>query len=337
MKWLRIILLFPLSLIYGLVMSMRNLAFNMGWKKSMHVKNAISVGNLAVGGTGKTPAIKFLIKHFSSDSHTVVVSRGYGRKSKGLVELKENTPSAIGGDEPTEILSAFPETRVVVAEKRVEAVNYVQSSGNDKELFLFDDLFQHRYVKPGVNILLSTFQNPYFKDFVMPSGWLREFRSGVSRADIIVFTKCPKNLEREKADEMMKRARVSTPVFFAGMKYDEVRWKFGENGSKDVLAFSAIANPAPFMEHMNNCFNVVIESNFNDHYTYKEEDVQKLVTMAKADKLNLICTAKDYVKIREFDFIFKNNGINLGVLNVEMEILFDQKKEFIEVIQEKLK
>ncbi len=193
-------LLFPLSVIYGLIMRLRNLLYDVGVLKSRSYNlPVICVGNMNTGGTGKTPHIEYLIR--SLKNHPVaVVSRGYGRNTKGLIEVQLQSEASKVGDEPLQIKKKFPSIRCVVCEKRSKAIEYLMSHHPEVEVILLDDAFQHRSVKAGLNILLTQYDDLYVNDLILPAGNLREPASGASRAQIIIVTKSPSTLNHtEKA------------------------------------------------------------------------------------------------------------------------------------------
>ena len=204
MRILRFIL-FPFAIIYGCITWMRNKFFDWGLKKEEKIPfPSICVGNLSVGGTGKTPHVLLLNQWLSEEKKVTIISRGYGRKTKGLIWADENSNADTIGDEPMLFHLAQPEPTVIVPEKRVEAVNALQAKNTENTVVLLDDAFQHRHVKAGLNILLCDFNAPYFHDFMLPTGNLREFRSGAKRADIVIVTKCPDKISNQQKEVFLQ-------------------------------------------------------------------------------------------------------------------------------------
>jgi tetraacyldisaccharide 4'-kinase len=286
-----------------------------------------------MGGTGKTPAIKFLLENFKAPNNAVI-SRGYGRKSSGYKVVEKDSDPEISGDEPLEIKQAFPASKVVVCEKRQTAVNILEKEG-PQDLLLFDDLYQHRHVSTDCNILLSSFSNLFYKDFVMPAGTLREFAFNKNRSDVLLITKCPASLSKNQAQEIKNKSGVSVPVFFSGLDYENTEWRINQPYHKQVILLSSIANTVEFFQEGNNQYRVIEELKFPDHYNYTAKKVLEIIGLANKKKADIVTTAKDIVKLHKFEHLFK--GVALGVIEVNMQILFNEKENFIKIINTKLK
>ena len=330
MKLLRLIFLFPLGLLYGLILQTRNLFFKWGIYKQIKTSfPSISVGNLAMGGTGKTPTIKFLLEQHKEE-HTTVISRGYGRESSGFMEVTLDSKAIKTGDEPLEIKNAYPETQVFVCEKRKDALKKITQT----DLILFDDLYQHQWVKPNCNILLTTYENPFYKDFVLPAGNLREFGFNKNRADLLVVTKCPLNLSLEKAKIIKKKCGVSYPVFFSGLEYGNTIWKKEVESAQDVLLLSSIAHATAFKKEAMSRYNIVDEIKLKDHFTYTEKKVKEIIAVANKNRARIVTTAKDMAKLNTFETLLKDT--HLGYFDVRMSILFNEKEAFLKQIKNKI-
>lgn len=298
---------FPFALLFNLVTSVRNRMYDRGVRKSTRFDaNVIAVGNLAIGGTGKTPMIHHLIQYFHGKNLKVcTLSRGYGRDTSGfrLAALPVDSPATIG-DEPYGYLERYEsQVPVAVGEERDLAISELLLHEPDSYAVLLDDAFQHRRVTPTVNIVLTTFQNPFYKDYLLPAGRLRESRKGAARADIVVVTKCPYFLS--EADQVRMKhaiARYSDAiVFFMTINYLEPK-PFFENGkplTNRVLAISGMAQPKPFEDHLSRYFNVVLSHHYRDHYKYKKEDIKDMIRELGPD-VSLITTEKDMVKLKRF-------------------------------------
>ena len=287
-------LLSPLSLLYGLGVSFRNWTYERGIQKSISFSvPVISVGNLTVGGAGKTPHIEYLIRGLEPYLNIATLSRGYRRKSKGFIHVQPHMDANMVGDEPLQYARKFPNLTVTVAEERAFAIPEIMARKPDTQLVLLDDAFQHRTVKPGLNILLTTFDNPFTQDYLLPSGRLREWRSGYERADIIIVSKCPNDLDRATADALIEEIEPlpHQRVFFSYYDYaapyymldHRYRLKMEENVS--VLLISAIANTDYLLEHLHRQSPHVQTLDYEDHHRGLES--QDLVDTDEPGQLDL--------------------------------------------------
>lgn len=315
MKHLRWLLL-PFSMIYGAITGIRNAFFSAGWLSSYSIPGkSIVIGNLSVGGTGKTPLVIYLTRHFLETGYEVAtLSRGYGRKTKGLLHATNNSSAEEIGDEPLQYQTRFgKEVLVTVAEKRAEGVKAIREKRVPETIILLDDAFQHRKVKAGINILVTEFQRPFSDDFILPVGRLREPKAGAKRADIIIVTKCPELISEEKRSELEKK--LTTPgqyLFFSRIKYGDLIRISGETPKniKNVLLVTGIGNPTPLISHLNLSFHVSHMS-YPDHYHFTEKDIiaihQKFNTFASRETI-IVTTEKDYMRLQKFDAI--SNGLH---------------------------
>ena len=214
-----------ISILYGSVVHVRNFLFDIGiFNQKKFESKIIGVGNISVGGTGKTVLIDYFSKFLKGKYKISVISRGYKRKSKGLIEVDSFSDYQKVGDEPYMLFLKNPHTKIVVSENRVKAIEFLENKYLYKKIFLLDDVFQHRWIKPGLNILLTKYNSPFFYDFVLPYGKLREFRSGYKRSDIILVTKCPDkmdNLEKKVFSEKIK-LKKNQKIFFSTISYNEL-------------------------------------------------------------------------------------------------------------------
>ncbi|WP_243389022.1 tetraacyldisaccharide 4'-kinase [Flavobacterium aurantiibacter] len=299
MKFLRF-LLFPFAVIYGWITAVRNLLFDFQLLrgKTFDVP-VISVGNLSVGGTGKTPHVEYLIRTLSASHRVAVLSRGYKRKSQGFVLASANSTVADLGDEPFQYHRKFPQIQVAVDANRRRGIELLSRSSFQPEIILLDDAFQHRYVKPDVQILLSTFEQPFFSDFLLPTGNLREYRSGAKRADLIVITKCPPDLNAQVlASYVSEIKRYSkAEVFFSTVGYAEqtegdFQLKTSELPQLKKAIFTGIAQPNPFVAQILNPTDAVFE--FADHHDLTESE--RAMIQKSADLV--VTTEKDYVRVK---------------------------------------
>lgn len=303
MKLLRKIL-FPLVPVYYGVTTLRNMLYDLGLKKSKsYTLPVICVGNLSVGGTGKTPMIEYLVKLLKDDYKLATLSRGYKRKSEGFQLANENTTVEILGDEPFQFYSKFQEEiEVAVDGNRQEGIETLMALKSPPEIILLDDAYQHRKVKAGFNILLTTYHNLYTDDFVLPTGNLREPRSGANRANIIVVTKCPNNLEASKKVEIVNQInpKKHQSVFFSSIDYsEEVISLIGTKAIDklhDFTLVTGIANPKLLVDFLNNKDLKFEHLNFKDHHGFTQEDISKL-----KEKELIVTTEKDFMRLKHYE------------------------------------
>jgi tetraacyldisaccharide 4'-kinase len=302
-------LLFPLSLFYWLITSFRNHLYNIGYQKSLEFDvNLICVGNLTVGGTGKTPMVEYLIRLLSASYKIATLSRGYGRKTSGfrLANLEESANTL--GDEPFQFYKKFGDKIVVaVGEERALAIPQIIFHHEDRNLIILDDAFQHRRVLPNFNLLLSDYNRPFYNDYLLPAGMLRESRGGAKRANAVVVTKCPQNISIGEKNEIIvniqKYSGKDTPVFFSGIKYMPPQSVFSTSGinfSENILLFSGIANPDLLEVYVKNTYNLIRHIKFADHYNYSQKDIERLkkeFDQIQSNNKCILTTEKDMVKL----------------------------------------
>ncbi len=302
-------LLYPLSLCYDVVTKVRNRMFDVGIKKSHNFDHpSIVVGNLNVGGSGKTPMVEFLVEEFAKMFNLVVLSRGYGRKTSGFLMVNENLGPLEVGDEPFQIFSKFREKiKVAVGEKRVPAVTGILRNHPETNLILLDDAFQHRYLRADFYILLTTYQNPFFEDQVLPLGRLRESKMGARRANVVVVTKCPSDLEASERKSYTDRIAEFTPAktIFSTIQYGEPISVL-ENGSSvksKAILVSGIANESLFVRECERRFEVVEKISYGDHHDYKVSEIKYIRDLIRLHKdCMVITTEKDAVKLKNPSF-----------------------------------
>jgi tetraacyldisaccharide 4'-kinase len=334
-------LLLPFSLLYGFITWLRNVCYDLKIFKSYHSKlKTIVIGNLQVGGSGKTPMTAYLYWMLSSKYNTAVLSRGYGRKTKGLCVANAESNSETIGDEPLWYHQTLPGAQVVVSESRENGLKHLEQT--DAELVLLDDAFQHRAVTCGIQIILSDYKKPYYKDFPMPFGRLREFSSGAKRADIIVISKCPENMGLQEKLEFLKgiKAKDTQDVFFSTLQIGNPR-KLKGNLSIDkrpfnkIIALSGIANPASFTEICQRISKNCEAISFKDHHNYTVQDMKQILSKLDDDTI-VFTTEKDAVKLSAVD-IYNLIPINqFYILPVQVQFLFDDETHFDNLIKQKL-
>ena len=326
------ILLFPFALVYLVITTFRNFLYDVNFLKSYSFNSTIiGVGNLSLGGTGKTPFVEFLIKKYSKRFNIALISRGYKRKSIGFYKADSNSSPDLIGDEPFQIFKKFSNITVAVDKNRANAISKILNEEKRTNLFILDDSFQHRKVKPNVNIILTTFSDPFYDDCIFPIGNLRESKKSINRADIVVVTKSPKDLKTDKKNQIKSKLNIAhhQNVFFTSINYGNVlkgdaNFKINDLKNKKILIVSGIANSRLFVEFFSQK-NIEYEHvNFSDHHNYTQEDINKI----ESDNESLIITTeKDFQKIQ---FLERKN--KWSYLEIETKFIEDEEK-FDSVLQ----
>jgi tetraacyldisaccharide 4'-kinase len=302
MNFLRKIL-FPFAILYGFITSIRNFLFDKGILKSYSFDlPIIAVGNLSVGGTGKTPQIEYLIRLLSDKYKVATLSRGYKRQSEGFVLASPTSDALQLGDEPFQFYQKFKNIQVAVDANRKNGIEQLLSYSNSPEIILLDDAFQHRKVKAGFYIMLTSYGDLYCNDFMLPTGNLREHRSGAERANIIIITKCPSNLPLEDRKSIKKQLNL-TPnqsLFFTFIDYDDVVYSDGktikaaEVKGTDKILLAGIAKPESFFAHLKQENDECLT--FPDHHHFSESELEEI--KKKAVNKIIVTTEKDYVRLK---------------------------------------
>ncbi|CAM1344446.1 tetraacyldisaccharide 4'-kinase [Tenacibaculum amylolyticum] len=327
-------LLFPFAIIYDIITSIRNLFFDRGILKSTSFKiPVIAVGNLSVGGTGKTPQIEYLIRLLKDDYKIAVLSRGYKRKTKGFQLVNDSHTAEDVGDEPLQFYSKFKGIHVAVDVNRTEGIQKLQEL-IQPDIVLLDDAFQHRKVNAGHYILLTKYNDLYSKDFLLPTGNLRESRSGAKRAKSIVVTKCPSDMSDIEREKIKKQLKVlpEQQVFFTTISYDEdikgeeKAINITDLKDEKVTLVTGIANPTPLLSYLDEKEIEYKHVKFPDHHHFSSQDILKIEATRK--QLNedgiILTTEKDYVRLQgklanvfyieiRTEFIKNEEGFNMQV------------------------
>ncbi len=343
-KWL-----LPLSFLYGLGVRFRNILFDWGiYKSKSFPMPIICVGNLTVGGTGKTPHTELLIELLQEEYNVAVLSRGYKRKTKGYLEATElSTPFSIG-DEPCQIKSKYPEITVAVDRDRCNGIEKLMSRQTPSlDVILLDDAFQHRKVKAGLNILLTDYNRLFTEDKLLPAGRLREPIKGKDRAHIVIVTKCPEDIKPIHYNIVSKHLDLYPfqDLFFSTFKYGDLNPVFPNNHSirklssihseEEVLLVTGIANPAKLKEKITEYTSKITSLNFQDHHNFKATDIKKIANhfekMKSSSKI-IITTEKDAIRLKGIKEIPDEIKNNLYALPVRILILQQQKHKFIKKI-----
>lgn len=331
-------LLFPLAIIYDFVTRTRNLFFDARILKHTSFKiPLIIVGNLSVGGTGKTPQIEYLIRLLIHNHKTAILSRGYKRKTTGFVLLNKNHSATDVGDEPLQYFKKFKNIHVAVDENRVEGITHLISQ-KKPDVILLDDAFQHRKVKGSYYILLTKFNDLFIDDFLLPTGNLRESAQGAKRADVILVTKCPNNISKNEQDSIkQKLSKFNKKVFFSSISYGDtvlgtLKIPTSELKNFEVLLITGIANPDPLTDYLKS-LNVKFQHlKYADHHYFSENEIKNIER--KFDAIQspkmILTTEKDFVRLEAY-------MKDLSYLPIETSFLNNENEVFNRIINAHLK
>ncbi|MCC6633865.1 MAG: tetraacyldisaccharide 4'-kinase [Chitinophagaceae bacterium] len=332
------VLLLPFAIIYGIVVSIRNWLFNKNYFKSAKFNfPLICVGNLAVGGTGKSPMVEYLVKILQPHFKTATLSRGYKRKTKGYALANTQTTALEIGDEPMQFHLKFPDVAVAVGEERLVAIPQLLHDKPDLEVIVLDDAFQHRSVNAGLNIILTEYSNLYTQDFFLPTGDLRDEKRSAVRADIIVVTKCPTSITQDKKYKILRSIKPlkHQRVFFTTIDYgtpyhiynNQDEWVLTPN--EEVLLVCGIANPKPLKEYLHTAVHTYYQKDYSDHHIFNIDDlneIKQVFDKIKANRKLILTTEKDAVRLMKFSEVLKD--LPLYVLPVKHKFLFDDTQVF---------
>ncbi len=331
-------LTYPLSLLYNFITAIRNGLYSIGILRSFRSGTpTVCIGNLSTGGTGKSPHIEWLIEKLKPELNLGVLSRGYRRKTKGYrLATKDSTADEIG-DEPMQFKQKHPSVHVAVDENRMHGIQKLIQK-HQPDLILLDDAFQHRRVESGFKVLLTEYQKPFFKDFVLAAGNLRENRMGASRSDIVIVTKCPESLDEDKRKYFQKKIKFYTksPVVFSHVNYEPLQSLWGHEKAlanyAHIIALTGIAKPNLFVSKVKEMADNVQHHKFPDHYSFKESDILQLRTSYEnIDTVSkvIITTEKDAMRLKVFEEELKDLPIFYWPISISMSNsdtdLFDAK------------
>lgn len=337
------ILAFPVSLLYGSIIFLRNKLYDTGLLKSVKFNlPVISIGNLSTGGTGKTPHIEYLIRLLKGKYTIATLSRGYGRSSFGFLIATETSDTSQIGDEPRQFKNKFNDVIVAVDANRVRAVRKLLKQFPHIQTVLLDDAYQHRAITPGISILLTDYNDMYYHDYILPTGSLREFRSGVKRADIIIVTKSPEILSPIEKRRIMKKINPETyqKVYFSYVHYGNflplgsknhkalVSKEFYFERNYSIVLFTGIANGTYLEYYLKSKIENLVVMRFADHHEYTADEliqVRKKWDSIKSENKIILTTEKDAMRLAKESLIevFKN----IPLFYIPIEILFHDKEE----------
>ncbi|HEY4154406.1 MAG TPA: tetraacyldisaccharide 4'-kinase [Puia sp.] len=335
------ILLLPFSLIYGLIVYIRNWLFDKKFIQSASFNlPLICVGNLAVGGTGKSPMVEFLIGNLKDRFKVAILSRGYKRKTSGYALATGTTNALEIGDEPMQFFNKFPDVTVAVGEERIVAIPQLLHDKPDTQVIILDDAFQHRYVKAGFNILLTDVNNLFTRDWFLPTGDLRDQKKSYLRADLLVVTKCSADLSLAEKRWLIKEINPAShqKVFFTAIRYGKpyqivTKEIYIPVKETEVLLVTGIANPAPLKRHLEENFKAYDELAYGDHHIFSIDDLKYILARFKqiqSDHKIIITTEKDAVRLIKFSQQLE--GLPLFVLPIQPVFLFHEETEFVRLI-----
>lgn len=328
------LLLLPFSIIYGAITAIRNKLYDFKVLSSFEIPiKSICVGNLSVGGTGKSPLVILLAEYLIKQGYTpAILSRGYGRKTKGLIEVNMNHQSSDVGDELLQYQNRFSNrVKLVASESRKKGVQYILDKHQEVDIILLDDAYQHRKIKAGFNIVVTPYHKPFFNDFILPMGYLRELKSGIKRSNATVISKCPSEISALNKKSFEEKCGKN--VHFSRIKYGDIK---GINGDKlkdieNLIVVTGIGDPLPLIQHLSSTYSIK-HIEFKDHHNFSAEDFKNVAdffgTFA-ANNTVVITTEKDYMRVRDnHDY----NAVGLQWCYQEMNIELLDDRAFFETI-----
>ncbi|MBN1187771.1 MAG: tetraacyldisaccharide 4'-kinase [Bacteroidales bacterium] len=351
-KWIKysvVILLFPFTFLYWLVIKIRHFLYDTGIFKSISFPiPVICVGNITVGGTGKTPHIEYLIRLLKDEFKIAVLSRGYKRKTSNYIRATTKSTSEEIGDEPRQIKQKFPEIEVAVETDRVYGVKQLINDVNGLNLVLLDDAFQHRSIKPGLNILLIDYNRPILQDFILPSGRLRDCVNQRKRAEIIIISKCPVDLKEDEKKKWEDKYLTHTNqrIFFTSMAYEGLNPMFSSQKALtfqdikqqkiSVLLFTGIANPKSLRNKLMDYATQVSLLEFPDHHTFTHTDIQKLYNRYNALKSLgkiIVTTEKDAARLLSLIKDINQLDLPIYIAPISVEFLLNEAQSFKNLVR----
>ena len=335
------ILLLPIALLYHIVLSIRHKLYDWHILKSKRFeKPVICVGNLNLGGTGKTPHTEYLIRLLKNDYRVATLSRGYGRHTKGFKLAETSSTYNDLGDEALLYFKKYPGIQVAVDEDRVDGVTHLFGE-QGVEVVLLDDAFQHRSISAGLNILLTEYQRLYMDDYLFPAGTLRDVKSAAKRADIIVISKAPKDLSKQEKQQITNKLNTSEnqKVYFSYLEHaalqplNEAAKAFSPEEADGAFAFCGIGNPKPFVEELKKRYHTVDFLPFGDHHAYKENDMKAVLDWFEkldGEKKIIVTTEKDAARLTNSPYLCQFERTPLYDLPVTVR--FHEEEKFNEEI-----
>lgn len=340
------ILLAPISLLYGLGISLRDMFYRWGMLRGVRFSvPTISVGNLSIGGAGKSPHIEYLVRLLKDYIHVATLSRGYGRKTRGFMMVQRGHMADQVGDEPLQFKRKFPDITVSVAESRTFAVPEIMKNTPNIQTILLDDAFQHRSILPDLNILLTEFKYPFTRDYLLPSGRLREWRSAYKRADYVIVSKCPQTLTSAEREKMTKELNLlpRQKIFFSYYDYQRPMYIFDYrqqlvlDDQLDVLVISAIARSEYLMEYLEPRVQSLQILEYEDHHYFSKFDLSNLkkrFEQIDSRRKVIITTEKDAMRLQMHQKFIVDNKLPIFAIPVEVKFHDNDGADFDESVKQ---
>lgn len=330
------VLLLPLSIIYGIIIETRNFLFHIGILKSQSFKvPVLCVGNITVGGTGKTPHTELLIAELNKKFRVACLSRGYKRKTSGFILSDSDSTARDIGDEPMQIKNKFPGIQVACDGNRVRGIEKLMALPQPPEVIILDDAFQHRYVQADKNIVLIDYNHPVYEDCLLPAGRLRESPKALKRADYIIVTKCPPNLQPIERRILSKHLKIKPyqHLFFTTLGYGQIQAlssdakgiKPGKNSH--ILCLTGIAHPQPYIGHLQTYTSKITELHYPDHHNFTKKDIQHIEQVFREIKNTekyIFTTEKDAVRLKGCEL---SEELRQHIFYIPVEPVFIQDKD----------
>jgi len=337
------ILLLPFALLFGLVVWIRNWLYSNNILRSTSFGlPLICVGNLSVGGTGKSPMVEFLVLHLKNQYKVATLSRGYKRKTEGYALATDEATAIDIGDEPMVFHRKFPDIPVAVGEERIVAIPQLLHDRPDTEVIILDDAFQHRAIQAGLNIILTDYGNLFTRDFFLPTGDLRDLPSNYKRADIIIVSKCKPDLSAQERDEIIEEIKPlqHQKVFFSCISYGTPYHIIHQNFTfideqTEVLLITGIANPRSLKKYLEDRIQTYYMIHYNDHHIFTIDDWRDITRRYKtmdAPKKIILTTEKDAMRLLKFRT--EIDGMPFYVMPIEHRFLFNEENEFMERVMQ---
>jgi tetraacyldisaccharide 4'-kinase len=340
----------PLSALYGLVTEIRNYLFDRNFFKSVKFPiSVISIGNIAAGGTGKTPHTEFILNVLNKSYKCAVLSRGYKRITTGFLEVNERCNFTEVGDEPLQIARKFSNVNVAVAEKRAYGIKKILEKNPETNVVILDDAFQHRQVKPSLSILLTSYGKLFTTDYLLPAGFLRERRKNYKRADIIIVTKCPVNIGKDEINAIRMKINPfqNQRIFFSGYEYSDLIPVFNAGNNKKIdfndlknrkytgLILTGIASTKEFWDKTRKLCDDTVTLSFPDHHDFTRNDIRKIEQKfrnIKNDAKIIITTEKDAIRLVDNKFLSQEIKQYIFYIQIFVKILDNNEDLFIKTI-----
>ncbi|HEY6504117.1 MAG TPA: tetraacyldisaccharide 4'-kinase [Chitinophagaceae bacterium] len=335
------ILLLPFALLYWLAIAIRNWLYDKNISRSSSFGlPLICVGNLSVGGTGKSPMVEYLVRLLKDDFKIATLSRGYKRKTKGYALADQETTALEIGDEPMQFHLKFPGVPVAVGEERLDAISQLLHDKPSLDAIILDDAFQHRAIKAGLNILLTEYNNLFTRDFYLPTGDLRDLKSSYKRAEVIVITKCDPAISENEKQKIIKeiKPKQGQTVFFTAIQYGEAyhihtKQSYRLSEKAEVLLVTGIANPKPLKSLLEEHSKAYTMQQYPDHHIFSIDDlreIRKKFRQTESSEKIILTTEKDAVRLVKFDH--ELTDLPMYVIPVKHHFLFGEAEKFNELV-----